>query len=74
MVGTYTMRPSELTVDFIRAIQSVFKDKEIEINIREVPDETDYLLSSPANKRHLYQSLKEAQEHERLVTVAETSL
>ena len=74
MVGTYTMRPSELTIDFIRSIQSIFKNKEIEINIREVSDETDYLLSSESNKEHLYKSIEEAKKHENLIAVAEETL
>ncbi|MBR0031989.1 MAG: hypothetical protein IJP61_06865 [Treponema sp.] len=74
MVGTYTMRPSELTIDFIRSIQAIFKNKEIEINIREIPDETDYLLSSEANKNHLLKSIQEAEKHENLITVAEDTL
>lgn len=74
MVTTYTMRPSEMTMDFIRSIQTIFKDKEIEISVHEVADETDYLLSSPANKKHLLASLAEAKNHERLVSLPEENL
>ncbi len=74
MVTTYTMRPSELTMDFIRSIQAIFQNKEIEISIHEVADETDYLLSSPANKKHLFASLAEAKKHENFVRVSEESL
>ena len=74
MLTTYTMRPSEMTMDFIRSIQAMFKDKQIEISVHEVADETDYLLSSPANKAHLLGSLAEAEKHESLVTVAEENL
>mgnify|MGYP007070240660 FL=1 len=50
MTSTYTLKSSELTMDFIRSVQAMFKNKEIEINISEVADDTDYLLSSPDRK------------------------
>lgn len=64
MTSTYTLKSSELTMDFIRSVQAMFKNKEIEINISEVADDTDYLLSSPANKKHLLASIEQAKRHE----------
>jgi len=74
MTSTYRVKPSELTIDFIHAIQTMFKDKEIEINIHEVADETDYLLSSPANKKHLLESISELKNRDKLVSMEEGTL
>ena len=50
---------NELTVDVLNAIKLAFKNKEIEIVISEIKDETEYLLSNPSNKSHLEKSLAE---------------
>lgn len=59
MTSTYAVKPTELTMDWIRSIQAIFKNKKIEINISEVADDTEYLLSSPANKKHLLSSIEQ---------------
>ena len=53
MHSTYRVRADELTADFIQALKSTYHDREIEITVDEVQDETKYLLSSPANREHL---------------------
>jgi len=58
MTSTYTVKPTELTMDWIHSIQAILKNKKIEINISEVADDTKYLLSSPANKKHLLSSIE----------------
>ena len=58
MTATYTISREELNVDFIEAIKRTFKTEKIFIQIDEVMDETEYLLSNPANKAMLLQSLE----------------
>ena len=62
MVTTYRLNANELSIDVLNAIRMLFKDKDIEINVSEAIDETDYLLASPANKKDLMTSIKELEE------------
>ncbi|QOI96161.1 MAG: hypothetical protein HRU69_01120 [Flammeovirgaceae bacterium] len=59
MITTYRIKASQLTEDILKSIQEAFQDKEIEITVTEVIDETDYLLSTEANRKHLYKSIEE---------------
>jgi antitoxin YefM len=52
MYSTYRLNINELDTSFIKSVKRLFKDKEIEIAIYEV-DETEYLLSSPENKKKI---------------------
>ena len=54
MEAVYQLKPHELTEDFLKSIIRQFGDKEIKITIEEEPfDETAYLLSNEANRKHL---------------------
>ena len=58
MTSTYTMRSSELSEDFINSLQQMFRGKKIEIKVRALDDESDYLLSAEKNKAHPMHSIK----------------
>ncbi len=54
----------EMTTDFIKSLKSLFKEKNtpVTITIGAETDETEYLLSTDANRKILGKSLKEVKE------------
>ena len=59
MIATYRLRADEINDTFLKTIQSNYMNKEIEITIQEVEDETEYLLKSEPNRRHLLKGIEE---------------
>lgn len=60
MHTTFHINANELNSNFLNAFKMIFKSKRIAITIEEEQDETEYLLSSPANRKLLEKSLKNA--------------
>jgi hypothetical protein len=59
METIYRLNAKDLSDDLIKSIQEAFKDKDIEIVVSEATNDTDYLLSTEANRKHLYKSIEE---------------
>ena len=61
MVTTYKLNTRELEETIIDAIKTSYPDRVVEIQVRE-QDETEYLLSTPANRERMERILKETEE------------
>ncbi len=57
MTTTFRLNEKELSEEIVKAIRSAFKNKEIEITVSDIIDETEYLFSSEANKKHLQKAM-----------------
>ena len=67
MYSTYRLRAEELSSNLIKAIKNTYHDREIEITVQEIQDETEYLLSTHANREHLLKSIENINKHTNLV-------
>jgi len=74
MYSTYRLQADELSTSFVKAIKQAYQHRQIEIIIQEVEDETEYLLSSEANREHLLRSIKNIETKKDLVQVQLESL
>jgi len=54
------LSPNELTEQMLKTIRKVFKDEEVHFFV-EGQDETEYLLSSEANRKMLDKSIEEVE-------------
>lgn len=60
MIASFKLSIGELNADFIEKLKTMFNEKKIvEIHISEEIDETEYLLSSSANRESLFRSLQQ---------------
>ena len=65
---TIKLHSSELNENLLIALQKLFADKTIRIDVTEM-DDTEYLNSSPANRDHLLRVMQEIEAGESLVSV-----
>ena len=61
MEAIYRLNTREMGIDFVNSIKTAYPDQNVEIMIRE-QDETEYLMSSPANRERLNRSMQEIEE------------
>jgi antitoxin YefM len=70
MYSTYRLKAGELDSKFIKSLKEIFQDKEIEIIVHDIEeDETEYLLKSEANKKHLLKAIENVNNNENVVEV-----
>ena len=63
--ANFTMKLNELDAGLIEKLKSLFQnDKYIEINVLDDRDETEYLLSTPANRESILRSLDQLKRHD----------
>lgn len=72
MNAVFHLDANELDESFLSGLKQTFQHRRLEIVVREV-DETEYLLSSPANKRELLTALADVEAGRNLV-VADQSV
>ena len=58
MYTSFHLKANELNEDFLKKLQYMFKSKAISITVEEEVDETEYLLSTAANRKHLDDAIK----------------
>ena len=71
MEAIYRLNTKDLGIGFVNSIQAAYPGKTVEITVREESDcdsddpdfdETEYLLSTPANRDHLLKAIKNVEE------------
>jgi len=65
MQVAYRLNADELDMNFLESIKKLFQKKSIHINISvaDQEDETDYLLSTPANASRLLNAINNIENH-----------
>jgi len=65
MQVAYRLNANELDMNFLESIKKLFQEKSIHINISVATkeDETDYLLSTPANASRLLNAINNIENH-----------
>ena len=69
MVTTYKLDTRELESAFIDTIRNTYPNRVVEIEVRE-QDATEYLMSSPANRKRMDEAIKNIEEGKNLISFA----
>lgn len=69
MYSTYRLQADELNADFVKALKKTYQHRHIEIIVQDVQDETEYLLSTQANREHLLRAIENVNNHTNLATM-----
>ena len=73
MFSTYRLKVEELNLNIIESIKTLYHDKEIEIIVHDIEDETQYLLKSEANRNHLLEAIKNVESSTNLIEIDKLS-
>ena len=68
MYTVYRLKIDELNDQFIEALQTLFKGREVEITVSDV-DETAYLMQSEPNRKRLLQAVQNISNRQNLTEV-----
>jgi hypothetical protein len=70
MVSTFQINEAELDNNFVKALKSMFKNRNLTLTIEaEELDTTEYLLGNPINKERLLKAVENAKQRKHLVKV-----
>jgi hypothetical protein len=74
MTTTIELDAAELDYNLFRSLKAMYKNRKIRLTIDSSMDETEYLLSSQANRNALEKSIEEAKRGDKInVTLEELS-
>ena len=70
MVSTFQINETELDNNFVRALKSMFKNRNLTLTIEaEEIDTTEYLLSNSVNKERLLKAVENSKQRKNLVKI-----
>jgi len=64
----YILKAKDLDQTILKGIKQSYKDKQIEISVREL-DETEYLMKSEANRERLLRAIRNVKRRRNLIPV-----